>query len=823
MKRISSRVLARAVRLLAWMALVLLGLVSGQTPSAPQRARLLGAVKDDTGVAVPDAAVRLQDAAGHTVSAHTNPAGEFLLSALAPGSASITIEKHGFFQFRQDRLQLRPGDNHLEFRLPHVREIQQQVEVVSSANPIQPLRGARSETLVAQEVRDLPFSDSHDINKALAALPAIVADNQGQLHVAGSRTGEAEYLLNGFEIGDPANGTFSSRLDIDSVRAANVQTGIYGAEYAHAGAGVLDLTTETGNDRFHFGTTNFIPGVVFNQGVHFGNWYPRVNLSGPIRRGRAWFADGLSLQHSFSLVTELPRGQNTQTQWRGDNLFSAQFNLSPRNSLFSDFLFNGNSQTNYGLNPFAPLETTTNINSHRGFVSLRDQISFGNDILNLGAGWDSGSSDQTPKGDALYVIQPQTVSGNYFQTLHQSSRRAQAVGDLLLPSLKAWGTHDLSLGFNADWIRFSQNATRNPYVVESAQQVLLQRAAFTGDAALAVPDRQAGLYVQDGWQIGRHLRLLPGFRVDSENLTTNAVAEPRLAANIFPFKDDRAKLTVGWGVYFQPVNLTLYGQGLDQQRLDTFYDPAGNPLGPPVTTSFVLPAAGIRSMYFDTTSLGWQQRIQQHTWASIYFLRRIEHNGLAYQPTGNNPLGGAFLLENGRQDRYKSLEIALRHSFEERAELFADYTRSKADTNQALDYSLISPIFGQQAPGPLSWDAPNRFLSWGWTRSPFWDLLLSYNADYRTGYPFNVVNQQQQLVGTPNSMRFPTYFRFDLGFEKQFRFHAHLWGLRLAIINVLGRNNPTVVVNNIDAPNYLTFSGSQGRAFTFRLRLIGHK
>lgn len=806
----------------AWVLLVMLVLAPSLLWSQTAAARLLGTVRDENGVAVPAAIVRVQDAAGRRVTTVTNRAGQFQFFRLAAGPAAITIEKHGYFRRQQAGLRLRAGLNRLQFQLPHVQEVQQQVEVVSSANPIEPESASRSETLVAQEIRDLPFSDSHDLKRALPALPSILSDNNGQLHVAGARADQAEVLLNGFEIGDPVSGGFTSRVDIDSVRAANVRSGVYGAQFAHGGAGVLDLTTVNGDDRFRFGSTNFLPGVSLHQGFHLGNWYPRFNLSGPIRKGRAWFADGLSIQHTFNLNTDLPRGANTQTTWLGDNLFSTQFNLTPRNSLFADFLLNASAQNNFGLSTISPLETTTNLSGHRAFVSLRDQITMGKDVLDLGGAFDGGNSRQTPKGNALYVIQPQSNSGNFFETLHQNSRRWQAIGDLLLPALPGWGSHDLDLGFNLDGLHLGQTATRNDYVVEDARGHLLQRASFSGSTAVGVAQRLAGVYVQDAWRIGSRLLILPGFRFDHDSLTQSAVAEPRIAVNVFPFGDDRAKLSAGWGIYAAPVNLGVYGQALDQERSDTFYSAAGVPVGPPVVTRFLLPA-NLQSPRFDTASLGWQQRVERHTYAGIYLLSRSEHDGLAYQPITPGILGGAFLLQNGRRDRYRAVDVSVRHSFEERAELFADYIRSKADTNQVLDYTLINPVFGLQAPGPLPWDAPNRFVSWGWTQTPFWRLLLSYSFDYRTGYPFNVVNQQQTLVGAPERMRFPNDYRLDLGFEKQFPFYRHLWAVRLAIINITGRNNPTAVVNNVDAPNFLTFSGSQGRAFTARLRLVGRR
>jgi len=51
--------------------------------------------------------------------------------------------------------------------------------------------------------------------------------------------------------------------------------------------------------------------------------------------------------------------------------------------------------------------------------------------------------------------------------------------------------------------------------------------------------------------------------------------------------------------------------------------------------------------------------------------------------------------------------------------------------------------------------------------------------------------------------------------------------VRGSVINITDRQNPNVVVNNIDAvgvtPAFLNFSGGQGRAFTGRLRFLGKR
>ncbi len=156
-------------------------------------------------------------------------------------------------------------------------------------------------------------------------------------------------------------------------------------------------------------------------------------------------------------------------------------------------------------------------------------------------------------------------------------------------------------------------------------------------------------------------------------------------------------------------------------------------------------------------------------------------------------------------------------------EVYAAYTRSIAHSNQVLNPALGSIFYVAQQSAPVAWDAPNRLLTWGWAPTHIWGIQLSYFFEYRTGFPFSVINLDQQLVGPPNSSRFPAYASLNIGLEKKFGFRGYLWGVRGEAVNVLNRQNPNTVVNNFDAPNFGAFSGGQGRAFTLRVRLIGRK
>ena len=187
-----------------------------------------------------------------------------------------------------------------------------------------------------------------------------------------------------------------------------------------------------------------------------------------------------------------------------------------------------------------------------------------------------------------------------------------------------------------------------------------------------------------------------------------------------------------------------------------------------------------------------------------------------------------YLLQNTRDDHYTAFQLTLRHNFRENYTLMGSYTRSSARSNQALDFNVDNPILSPQQPGPFPWDTPNRFLSWGYL--PFFklpvihQLEIAYSAEARTGFPFSLFNDQQQLISAPGAERFPYYFSLNLQLEKRFHLFGYYLALRGGFDNITGRCNP-FVVNSVIDPSHPqpTFSACEGRAFTSRIRLLGRK
>src|SRR5216683_1887127 len=813
----------RSVARIAVLFAFLCGITAAKI-SATDSADCAGVIVDENGVPIAAAKISLKSSTTQTFRAETDGAGRFVLRNIPADDYKVEARKEGFFVLAGQTITLRSGSNDITLTLKHAEELHEQVQVTAVANQIDTQDTAQRESITAREIRDIPVPNSHVLQESLTALPEVVRDNAGSLHIAGARSGETQYLLDGFEIGDPVNNTLSARFNVDATRAAEVQTGRIGAGYAHSGAGVLSLETPDGDDKWRVGTTNPIPGIDIQQGVRLGNWYPRFTFSGPIERGRFWFSDAISLQHTFTLVRELPDDANTSTQWAGDNLFRLQYNFSPKHILHGTFLYNRTQDVSLGLDPLNPESTTVDLHQQRTFVSLRDQIWLYDTLIDLGVAADSKTQDFFPQGTAPFVLLVNGTSGNFFEQLHDHGTRVQGLLNVIAASRHWHGTHQVSAGANVAGLEFSQAARRGEIKALRADGTLVRQSTFSGPGNPQATNTQAGAYAQDTWSLSKRFVLQGGLRMDWDRFTGSAMLEPRVSGNVLPFGDDNVKLSLGWGIYNAPLNLSVVEQSLDQQQIDVCCNRTGTVLAAgPAISQFALPARGLRQPRFTTTSAGWQQKIRRNTVVGFELLARNGHHGFAYVDQNPAQIGGIFLLQDTRKDRYRAATLTLRHIFSEDTEFFGAYTRSRANTNQVLNPVLGSIFFAPQQPAPLAWDAPNRLLTWGWTPTHIWKIQLSYFFEYRTGYPYSIVNLEQQLVGAPNSSRFPDYKNLNLALEKKFAFRGYLWAARIEVVNAIDHQNPNVVVNNIDAPNFGQFSGGQRRAFTARVRFAGRK
>ncbi|MGA2076206.1 MAG: carboxypeptidase-like regulatory domain-containing protein, partial [Terriglobia bacterium] len=205
--------------LMACFAALLMPLAAARATAAVQ---LRGTVVDENGVPVNAVQVTVKSKGGTIQYAYSDDTGHFEVSVPGPGEYLVSLSKPDYFRLTDQAVPLQEETSEVSFTLSHEFEVHSSVEVLSSAKQIDPLESEHQEIFDAQDILDLPTYSTHDLMAYLPMIAGVTEDNSGALHVAGGRSGDAEYMLDGFEIGDPVSGQLTSRLDIDSVREVKV-------------------------------------------------------------------------------------------------------------------------------------------------------------------------------------------------------------------------------------------------------------------------------------------------------------------------------------------------------------------------------------------------------------------------------------------------------------------------------------------------------------------------------------------------------------------------------------------------------------------------
>lgn len=813
-------------RLVYLLHLLTLFCFSAHGPLAGAAVLIQGRVIDENGVGVAGARVAM----GAMAPAQSDLTGRFALTADHADEFMVSVEREGFFALKNQKVHLAEGENEVTLVLNHLREFVDQVDVVYSPPVIDPQQPAAQQRLTGMEILDVPFAAAHDLRNALPMFQGVVQDSRGDIHVQGGAADQTYWTLDGFNVTDPVSGRFESRLSIDAVRSLDLQTSRYSADTGKGSAGAVDLKTGMGDDRYRFSATNFVPGLEYHKNFAITKWTPRATVSGPILRGRAWFFDGLDTFYDQNVIDELPRGQDRTSSWRVNNIIRGQVNVTPGNIFTTSLLINYLNAPRDGLDLFNPMETTVDRRQRFWFYSAKDQFFYGSGgIIEIGFALSRRFRRDIPQGDQTYIFLPEGHRGNYFVDSSANSGREQWLANIYLPPFERAGRHQIKSGADVNRDGFTQDIDRHDYQVLREDQSLARVVSFAGSRHLERRNFETALYVQDSWTPRDGLLVEAGLRADWDQLVRDPLLSPRLAAAYAPKWARGTKFSAGAGIFYDALNLRTLSQHLDQRSVSFFYGRDGQPTSGPVETFFIADDRRLRAPRYQTFSAGVERPLARGFYGRVNYLRKRGRRGFTFLPmqfTGSErPLG----LFNARNDHYDAVDFSVRRTFRGQFEWLAGYTRSTARSNAVLDFSLEDPLFAQQAGGPLRWDAPHRFQTWGWAPlpAPSWTLglfrkvTLAYWLETRSGFPFRVVNEEAQLVGAPNSRRFPAYFNLNLHLERRFTFLHHEWAGRAGFNNITNHGNANVVNNNIDSPGFLTFAGGQHRALTVRLRFLG--
>ena len=806
-------------------------LACGQPQSL--RAPVTLTVVDENGQAVPGAQVTIAEPGMEPAHLWTDYAGMCNFALRQQKPYQVHVEKAGFYE--ADESGIDPSQSSVRVVLAHEQIVREQVNVTASTPGIDTQQVSDQSTMNTPEIVNIPYETSRDIRNLLPFNPGVVQDTTGQVHVAGSETWETLDTMDGFDIRSPVNGVLSLRVSADAVRSIDSETTRYPAEFGRATGGVIALYTGMGDNKFRINATNFFPSFRDLNGIRFDKFVPRFTFSGPLKRGRAWWYDGVEVEYDNIYIEELPASADTDELIRGSNLVKVQENVTPANILTAGLLYNNYHSPYDGISSLTPQQSTVKRNTIAWLPYLRDQQSFaGGALLDVGIGYVRIRDGYEPHGDTPYEITPELPEGSYFENLTGRSQRLEGNAALYLPPRHWMGRHDLQAGIDLDHIAYNQNQTRTPVSYLREDGTLDRQSVFPQEPAFTLHNDEIGAYIEDRWQQetgwAKGFLIEPGLRFDWDEIVRRPLESPRLAAVYSPPGDkNTTKISAGIGLYYEHTQLEYLAQTYAGVRYDTYYEADGvTPSGPAQETEFTANDGKLHEARALNWSVGVERKLPWSIFAGANFLEKRTSNVPTFgNQSGATALSGNYLLTNGREDHYSSEEFDARRLFANDYTVYVSYTHSSARTNAALDYLATPSPLGPQQGGPLAWDTPNRVISWGWLPVPFaklrkhWDFV--YLLDRHTGFPYTAVNAADQLAGAAGAQRFPAFVNFSPGLEWKFHFRGQYWGLRGVMENATDSENPVEVNNVVDSPEFGTFSEFQGRAFTARIRLIGTK
>ncbi len=269
-----------------------------------------GRVEDSSGATVAGVLVQaVETGTKLRYTAVSNGAGEFLLARLAVGNYDLAASSPGFKQAIQPNVTLHAGDKLRQVFALQVGEQHEVVTVSSNSGELEVESAAIKETILQQQVIDLPLNGRNfiDLVGLIAGVTNPPAGTRGSalqqtgqiFGILGQRSGHNLYLVDGVSTTDEAFNNNVLNPSLDDIQEVAVNQTSYDAEFGGKSGGVINVVTRSGSNRLHgslfefvrnnsFDARNFfasptLPAPEFKQNQFGGS------LGGPIRKDRTFF------------------------------------------------------------------------------------------------------------------------------------------------------------------------------------------------------------------------------------------------------------------------------------------------------------------------------------------------------------------------------------------------------------------------------------------------------------------------------------------------------------------------------------------------------
>jgi len=796
---------------------------------------IVAAVCTLTGGPLPDAGL----------SVVTTEKGEFAFGGLLPATYRLTCAAVDYEPVMKQDLQIGEAPPpFIQVVLPSEIVVRQRVEVQEKVPVMAPENISRPIRVSSTQLMTLPLTEQR-FKAALPLVPGVVRTPDGRINIKGVVESQGMMLVDAAETVDPVTGAFAIEVPIDAVGSVDVFKTAYQAEYGRFAGGLTSVQTKAPSDQFHFELNDLTPAPRGKSGhlVGIAEESPRVDVTGPLVPGRVDVFESFNYDLHKQPVRGLAWPKNEIKKEGIDSFTSLQYIVSTLHVLTGNLKVFPARREFANINSLVPQPASSNY-GQRGFsVGVNDRYLFpAGGILTSFLQLTYFSSYAHGQGPLDMLVTPNGWGGNFFDSWARDGYQQEA-SQTYQSRPKEWrGQHELKVGGDLVHRSFSGTDVSRPVRVLRQDGTIAERIDFEGNGLLSTRDTEVAAFVQDHWAIRDRLALDLGLRYSGQTTGNSVAFAPRIGAVYSPGVAGKTILRGGIGVFYDRLPLLASDFTNNPARRVSQYDVQGNPLGPPIVFEnvYARTAGGVTQLtppghdldstpYNVTWNLEAGREIRPH-----YTLRLSYLSSQTFKLFIANPLitqNGVPLLElsNTGATRYHEFESTLRIRTRADTDINISYVHSlsRGDLNSLADIyvpfeqPVIRPNFFASLPA----NVPDRFVTWGQFKIP-WKIVAGPVLDIHSGFPYSAIDERQNYVGPPASLRFPVFASLDLEMYKEFRIPFIPWvrnhTLRgiLRIYNVTDHQNPRDVYNNITSPYFGHFAGFQHRFYDTALNFL---
>lgn len=791
-------------------------------------------VVDSQGGPVFDAQVRIFSDTNNPDEQVTHTSGFVDFNQVPCGSWNIAAGKEGF-ESTVKSIQIGSAAN-LDVTLTLNPKMQaSSVDVTDTVSPVEQT-STQSTELHPAEVRNLP-NNPPTVSDTLPLVPGVVRAPDGELKIDGTGEQRSSFVVNQSDVTDPATGKFGQTVPVDAVEVVNVLTTPFLAQYGRFTAAVIAVETKRGGEKWHADLNDPFPDprVRSRHLRGFRNETPRFTLGGPLIHNRLYLNTSLVYIFDNAPNITLPFPHNESKLQSINSFTQLDLILSPKQILTAT-LHVSPQHTNF-VSPdyFNPEPVTPTYAQHNYVGTIADHFGIFNGILDSSVSVQRYDAFVGAQGSDEMILTPTGNRGNFFGPQNRGARRQEWLETWAATPVRLWGTHLIKAGTSLTGLGDDGQFTYRPVNILNNAGLLLERIEFTDRNPFSRTDLEFTTFLQDHWVLNSKLALDYGGRVEHQQLASSLRIAPRAGFAWTPFPNERTVFRAGWGQFYDHIPLDVYTFGRYPERTVTFYNPDGSISGEPIQYVNVIGSVtGPRSFLVRGQQVtgGFAPRGETFNFQMEHRFSRLLHVRATY---ADNRSVGLITLEpdllgttheivlNGDgSSRYRQAEVTSKLAWRDGQQLVFTYTRSRSvGTLNSFDTYLgnfpapqLRPVVYTNLPA----DLPNRFLTWGHVKIPFWKLEMQPVVEYRTGFPYSQFDALQNYVGVPNSdaTRFPCFFSADDRVMRDFKV-SRKYSIRLSVtgINLTNHFNALAVHANSADPQFGIFFGNYHRRYRY--------